>query len=349
MAGNQKPSVAGIPVAVLRWGFLVFAAASLVGFLATFLIAQDWGESLRGFTRFNLIWALPAAGLTLADWFGGALRIKALLGPQENDIPFLRCMQINVASTAMAYLTPSGAGGGPATIYGLSRRGLTFGRAVALNAVSFLSNVIFLSIAGLIAWASGLGGQIAEVRLPVANLSANALFRWSAWAFATGVAVVVLLTVLPGLARALIRRILGPEHPRIERVLHHFDELHEGLTTYWRSGKLMFLGAILTGVIHFGARFTLGWVVLRGFVPDAPFVQILLLHILIQYLLFVMPTPSGAGIGEVIVAVVMSPFLAPGLLVPYIAVWRVFLTYSSVTAGSSVMLSWLGAEALTDR
>jgi uncharacterized protein (TIRG00374 family) len=157
--------------------------------------------------------------------------------------------------------------------------------------------------------------------------------------------MIILLAVLPGLDRALIRRFMGPDHPRIERVLTHFDELHDGLVTYWRSGKLVFVAAILSGFIHFGARFALGWVVLKGFVPDAPFIEVILLHILVQYLLFVMPTPSGAGIGEVIVAVVMTPFLTAGLLVPYIAVWRVFLTYGSVAVGGSVMLGWLGSEA----
>lgn len=344
----SKPTVAGIPMPVLRWGFIVFAGASVIGFLATFLIAQDWGASLRGFTRFNLIWALPAAGLTLLDWFGAGLRIKALVGPHENEVSLFRCTEIGVASTSMAYLTPSGAGGGPATIYGLVRHGLSFGRSAALNAVSFMSNVIFLSLAGLLAWASGLGGRMADIRLPVANLSAGGLFKWSAWAFASAVTMIIVLALLPDLARGIIRRFMGADHPRIERVLHHFDELHDGLVSYWRAGKLLFLAAILSGFVHFGARFVLGWVVVRGFVPDAPFIEVVLLHILIQYLFFVMPTPSAAGVGEVITAVVMTPFLSPGLLVPYLAVWRVFLTYITVGVGGSVMLRWLSAQAIAD-
>lgn len=337
-----------MPVAVLRWGLIVFAVASVVGFLAAFLIAQDWGESLRGFTRFNLIWAVPAAGLTMLDWLGAGLRIRALVGPQENDVSLVRCVQIGVASTSMAYLTPSGAGGGPATIYGLVRHGLSFGRAAALNAVSFMSNVIFLSLAGLLAWASGLGGRMADIRLPVGNLSAGAIFRWSAWAFAGAVTMIIVLAVLPDVARGVIRRFMGSDHPRIERVLHHFDELHEGLVSYWKSGKLLFLAAILSGFVHFGARFVLGWVVVRGFVPEAPFIEIVLLHILIQYLFFIMPTPSAAGVGEVITAVVMIPFLPNALLVPYLAVWRVFLNYITVTVGGTVMLGWLSTEAVAN-
>ncbi len=339
-----KPTLAGIPVSVLRWGFIIFTAASVAGFLVAFLISEDWETELLALQRFNPLWFVPAAGLMLLDWLGAGLRLKALIGPHEERLSLFRCTQVGVAGTAMAYLTPSGAGGGPANIYGLARSGLSLGRSAAVNAVSFLSNVIFLSLAGLIAWAAGFGGEMADIRLPVGNLSALSLFKWTAWGFAGAVGIIVVLALLPNLARGLIRRVLGPEHPRIERVLHHFDELHEGLVVYWRSGKLLFVAAILSGIVHFGSRFVLGWVVLKGFTPQAPFVEVAMLHIMIQYLLFMMPTPGGAGVGEVIAAVVMSPFLSPGLLIPYTAVWRVFLTYGSVAAGGGLMLAWLGAD-----
>jgi uncharacterized membrane protein YbhN (UPF0104 family) len=224
------------------------------------------------------------------------------------------------------------------------RQGVSFGRAAAVNAMSFLSNVIFLSLAGLVAWALGATGTVAEIRLPIANLSAAALFRWSAWLFAIGVVVIVGLALLPGVARSAIRRTMGSEHPRIARVLHQFDEIHVGIVAYWKSGKLNFVLAVLSGVIHFGSRFVLGYVVLRGFVVEAPFREVMLLHIVVQYLLFVIPVPSGAGIGEVIVAAIMAPFLTPGLIVPYTAVWRFFNNYVTVGVGGGLILAWLGKD-----
>ncbi len=344
MQGKRPARIVGLPVSAVRWGLILFAGASVLGFVFAFLFTEDWGQELASLQRFNPIWFLPAAGLSLLDWLGSGLRFKALVGPHESRLSYFKCAQIGVTSTAMGYLTPSSTGSGPTTIYGLMRQGLTFGRAAAVNTVSYLSNVVFLSLAGLIAWALGAGGKIADIRLPVAGLSAAALFRWSAWLFGLGVAAVVLLVLLPNLARRVIRRLMGAEHPRIERVLFQFDEMHEGVVAYWRSGKLLFLAAVLSGLIHFGSRFVLGYVVLRGFVLEAPFVEVILLHIVIQYLLFVVPTPSGAGIGEIITAAVMSPFLSPGLVLPYTAVWRLFLNYGTVTVGGSMLMGWLGAD-----
>lgn len=344
MEGKRPARIVGIPVSAVRWGLILFAGASVLGFFFAFLFSQDWGQELTSLQRFNPIWFLPAAGLSLLDWLGSGLRLKVLVGPHESRVSYLKCAQIGVTSTAIGYLTPSSTGSGPATIYGLMRQGLSFGRAAAVNTVSYLSNVVFLSLAGLIAWALGAGGKIADIRLPVAGLSAAALFRWSAWLFGLGVTAVVVLVLLPNVARSVIRRFMGAEHPRIERVLFQFDEMHEGVVAYWRSGKLLFLAAVLSGLVHFGSRFVLGYVVLRGFVLEAPFVEVVLLHIVIQYLLFVVPTPSGAGIGEIIAAAVMSPFLSPGLVLPYTAVWRLFLNYGTVTVGGSLIMTWLGAD-----
>lgn len=344
MEAKRRATVVGIPVSALRWGLVVFVAASLLGFVFAFLFSQNWAQELASLQRFNPVWFLPAAALTVVSWLGGGLRIKTLIGAHRSELAYLKCTQISMASTAMGYLTPSSTGASPATIYGLMRQGLSFGRAAAVNAVSYLANIIFLSLTGLAAWALGAGDAMADVRLPVAGLSAATLFTWSAWLFAAGVALVVSLALVPNVARGMIRRLMGPEHPRIDRVLYQFDELHEGVVAYWRSGKLMFLAAVLTGVLHFGSRFVLGYVVLRGFVAEAPFVDVVMLHIVIQYLLFVMPTPSGAGVGEIVTAAVMSPFLTPALLLPYTAVWRIFLTYGTVTVGGSLLMGWLGAD-----
>ncbi len=342
---NKGPArVVGIPVSALRWGLIVFTGASILGFLVAFIFSENWAQDFASLNRFNPVWFLPAAGLMVVSWLGGGVRIKALLGAHQSELRYLKCVQISVASTALSYLTPSSTGSGPATIYGLMRQGLSFGRAAAINTMSFLANIIFLSLAGLLAWVFGAGEAVADIRLPIAGLSAAALFRWSAWIFGTGVALVVLLALLPNVARKMIRRMMGPDHPRIERVLYQFDEMHDGIVAYWRSGQLAFIIAILSGVVHFGSRFLLGYVVLRGFVVEAPFLEVILLHIFIQYLLFVMPTPSGAGIGEIITAAVMSPFLTPGLLLPYTVVWRIFLNYGTVLVGGGLVMGWLGAD-----
>lgn len=326
---------------LLRWGLAVFALVSLAGFSFAFMITQNWEASFQALVRVRPLWLLPALGVPVLDWLGGGLRLKVLLAPVGERLRLFACTQIAAVTTATAWLTPSGAGGGPAQIYGLTRNGVPLGRAGAVNAATFLSNLTFLALAGLTAWAAGAGRDIEHIVLPVGRLSAGILFQWCAWGMAVAVLVILLLAFLPGVLSRLARRLFR-RSPRLDRWLLHLDELRLGILTYVWSGKTAFVGGVLAASLHFGSRIVLGWILLRGFGVDAPFWHIVVLHTMIQFLLVFTPTPGGAGIGEVLTPVVMAPFLDGTLLVAYTALWRFFMTYIPVAVGAGLLLTWLG-------
>lgn len=335
-SGGEPP----VSPAVLSWGITVFVAATVVGFSALFLITQDLGASLAGFRRFQLVWALPCLAFATFDWFGGGLRVWLLLRPLGIRLPYRRCVLISGTTAGFAYLTPSGAGGGPAHLYGLVRSGVSVGKAAASNFASLLVNLTFLSTAGLSAWALGAASGLAEVRIPVANLSADVLFQWTASAFAGAAAVVIVFAVNPRPARAAILRLFGSGR-RVRTVLRWLHELHESLIVYGKRGKTYLFLAVLAGAFHFGGRFLLGWGVLRGFGIEAGFWNVVTLHVLLQFLLYFMPTPGATGIGEILAPALMSAYLPSTLLVAYTAVWRFFLTYLTVGVGSGLLLKWI--------
>ena len=161
-----------LPPGAVRLGVTVFLVATLLGFGALFLITQDLRGSLQGFGNFDIRWAVPALALASMDWFGSGLRIWLLTRPLGIRLPYWKCAQIGGVSAALAYLTPSGTGGGPALLYGLVRSGVSLGRTVATNFASVIVNLTFLSLAGFGAWFFGAAGAIEDIQLPVANISA---------------------------------------------------------------------------------------------------------------------------------------------------------------------------------
>jgi uncharacterized protein (TIRG00374 family) len=333
-----------LPAGAVRAGITVFVIATVMGFGALFLITHDLRGSIDGFRTFDVRWALPALALASMDWFGSGLRIWLLTRPLGIRLSYWRCAQIGGVSSALAYLTPSGTGGGAALLYGLVRSGVSLGRTVATNFASVIVNLTFLSLAGFAAWFFGAAGAIEDIRLPVANISAATLFEWAALGFAGVGVAVILLAAAPRLPRLLLLRLFGPS-VRVRQVLKVLQELHGSLIIYARTGKLALFLAVLSNVLQFGARFVLGWVVLRGFGVDASFWNVVTLHILLQFLLYFMPTPSGSGIGEMLAPALMSPFLADSLLVAYTAVWRFFLNYVTIITGGSLFVRWIGEDA----
>lgn len=342
MSGADQQTGLQIPPGALRVGIFVFVAASLAGFAALFVITQDLTASLEGFRRFDLAWAIPCVLLASLDWFGGGLRLWLLTQPLKFEMPYLKCVTTSGATAALASLTPSGTGGGPAQLYGLVRHGASLGRALACNFASVTVNLLFLSAAGLGAWFFGASSGLEGIRLP-AGVSAAALFEWSALAFGVIASVVLLIGLSPRWPRKVVLRLFGRSH-RVRKILRFLQELHGSIVIYARRGKLIMLLAVLLDVIPFGARFALGWAVLAGFGVEAPFWNVFMLHALLHFLLYFMPTPGGTGIGEILAPAFMAPFLPSHLLVAYTAVWRFFLTYLTVLVGGAVLFRWMNRD-----
>lgn len=340
---SGRGAVLGLPPGALRVGLMGFVVASLLGFAALFIHSQDVSASIAGFRRFHLAWALPCLAFASLDWFGGGVRVWLLLRPLEIRVSYWDCVKISGATAGLAYLTPSGVGGGPAHLYGLVRDGVAVGKAAASNFASLLVNLLFLTAAGLGAWFFGASATIEEVQLPVGQLSAATLFEWTVSAFAVVVALLVLFGLNPRPLRGWVLRLFGSGR-RVRTVLRWMHELHGSLIIYVRKGKIALLLATLSGALHFGGRFLLGWGVLRGFGIEAGFWNVVTIHVLLQFLLIFMPTPGGSGVGEILAPALMSPYLPASLLLAYTAVWRFFLTWLTAAAGGGLLVHWVGQD-----
>ncbi|MEE8486727.1 MAG: lysylphosphatidylglycerol synthase transmembrane domain-containing protein [Gemmatimonadota bacterium] len=343
MPTAQRQPELRLPPGAIRLGAIAFVAASVAGFGALFLITQDIQGSLAGFRQFDLRWAIPCLVLAVLDWVGGGLRLWLLVLPLKFEVSFRKCVPIAGATAALASLTPSGTGGGPAQLYGLVRGGASLGRALAGNFASVIVNLIFLSLAGLGAWYFGAASALEGIDLPVIGVSAASLFEWAALAFGVIASLILLFALSPRWPRAVVLSLFG-RTPKVRKALRFLQELHGSIIIYARRGKKFIFLAVLADVIPFGARFAMGYAVLRGFGVEAPFWNVFMLHALLHFLLYFMPTPGGAGIGEILAPALMSPFLPDQLLVAYTAVWRFFLTYLTVLAGGAVLFRWLQAD-----
>jgi uncharacterized protein (TIRG00374 family) len=332
-----------LPPGAIRVGMTAFATASIMGLVVLFLITHDVRGSLDGFRQFRPIWILPALGLAAVDWFGGGLRLWILTRPLGIQIGYPKCVKTSAATAALAYLTPSGTGGGPAQLYGLVRHGASLGRSVATNFASVTVNLLFLSLAGFGAWFFGAAESIEGIRLPVANVDAATLFKWCAVGFGTIATIVLAIAFSPRLPRQLAVRFFGTG-PRVRSALRFFQELHGAIRIYGARGKLALISATLVNILPFGARFVMGWAVLRGFGIDAGFWNVVTLHVMLHFLLYFMPTPGGSGVAEVLAPAVMSSFLPASLLVAYTVLWRFFLAYVTIIVGGVILFRWLEAD-----
>lgn len=342
---------------LLRRGLELFALISLLGFGGMML----YGNNLRKFLEamVSLKWGWVFVGVLLAshDWWGGGLRAWVMARQVYPKASLKGCVVAGGMATWAAYLTPSQTGSGPMLIYTMNRYGIPLPEAMISALMTFVATVLFFTVAGPLAVFLGAGQSLAAHGVLGRTITLNDLFRMSLGGF-IGVGILILLLIsFPGLARRLARSLVrllkrrGSEKlvSRVVAIEDGIDRAHHALVGFTRGRGWIALaaGVLLTGAAQ-ANRLLAGYVVLRMLDIHAPFVDVLLLQTLIVFLLYFAPTPGGSGLAEILSAAVMSIYVPRELTPSYILLWRIVVSYLTVTTGSFVFWKWLkGAESGT--
>lgn len=335
---------------VLVRGFEIFVAASLVGFGAVLLYGNNLDAFLEGLARVRWGWVLAGVVLASMDWIGGGLRLW-VVARQLMPRPSLKGMIMAGGMSAWAaYITPLQSGAAPMMMYTMRRYGIPLPVAATCALMGFVGTVGFFALAGPIAIVAGAGRSLGE-HGDVLGLSLYDLFLGSLTIFAGIGVLLVLVMVFPRLVRRLLQRLaarVARRRPslvaRLEAIDRGLDEAHGHLVTLnsvrgWASVAAC---TLLSGPSH-ANKLLAGYVTLRALGIEAAFVDVLLLQTFITFLLYFAPTPGASGIAEVTSAAVMATYVAAEQLPLYTLIWRLILSWYTVTFGFIVFTRWVRA------
>jgi uncharacterized protein (TIRG00374 family) len=334
---------------LLRRGLEIFAVISLVVFVAVLLYGNNLGQFVTAMVNLRWQWVLLGVVIASLDWFGGGLRLY-VLARHVHPATTLRGAVLSAGLNAYATLiTPSQAGGGPLGIYTLKRYGTPIPEGMVATFMSFVATILFFAVAGPTVVFFGAGESLEEHGiLGVTNL--NTLFRLSLGGFISVGVVMLAVIVFPGVARRLVlAAVRWLEHrgnPRLAGLVSGLNEgvdrAHEAMVAFFRGRGWLSLasGVILTGPT-LANKLLAGYIVLRALDIPAPFVEVVMLQTLIIFLLYFAPTPGGSGLAEVLSGAVMSIYVPRELTPSYVLLWRIYVAYLTVGAGSFVFWRWL--------
>jgi uncharacterized protein (TIRG00374 family) len=343
---------------LLRRGLEVFAAISLVVFVAILF----YGNNLELFidASLSLKWGWVVLGVALAslDWFGGGIRLWVLARHVYPKSSFWGCVVAAGLNSWGGYLTPSQTGGGPVMIYAMKRAGIPLPESMISALMSFVATVVFFAVAGPVAVFLGAGQSLEQHGVLGRAVTLNDLFRFSLGGFVTIGVIMLLLIAFPGVARRIARRVMkwlethGSARlaKRIEDAPAGIDRAHESIVAFFRGrGWISLAAAVVLTAAAQANRLLAGYIVLRALNIPAPFVDVILLQTLIVFLLYFAPTPGGSGIAEILSAAVMSIYVPRELTPSYVLLWRVLISYLTVASGSYVFWRFLkGFEGRSD-
>lgn len=319
----------------LAWLALALLGAMLVPALL------GGSELLPRLQRFAPSLMLTLLGMILLCWVINAIRLRLLLGQQGARLGRLRSLGV-VMATEFAICTTPGGSGGPLTLMALlARDRIGPARSGAVFAMDQLNDLVFffcatLAIAGYALFHS-LGRSQESMLLGSALLLCTAL-----------AGVIGLLRYRRTVMRVngrLLRR-LGMSRQRKRRWARKLLRFIDALAQTWRLPKRTLTLVFTLTCAHWGLRYSVLYLVLRGLGVDLAWIPSFLVQMLSlsagQFSLL----PGGAGAAELTSASLLTPLVGSSTAAAAILIWRAVTYYFYLLAGGPVFVCLLARPLL---
>jgi hypothetical protein len=346
-------------------------------------IHSQQADLAQGFADVRPGWLLVAAVLALQEGVFGGLRVW-VLGRVLS--PALRVRTAIISEFVLMFVagvTPGQAGAPPSQVAVLVHGGMRFVDVATAELLTAACTITFFLASAVLVYslrASGLlvvsGGAEIDVLLgfsvAVFGGALVALFLAAAYPPLLKGLIRLLAVPLGALFRAALRllaaaprfaelatRTLARRGAAEARLLRSVDEFHEGFRIYLRRGKRAYLTAQLLTFGFFCSRFAVAYFLLLGLgIPTTPktfvtigppVVQVVIVQALLNFALYLSPTPGASGIAEAGSTALMSPWVSGVYALPYLVLWRVLALFLCMFVGGLYVFRYLGTDVLEER
>jgi uncharacterized protein (TIRG00374 family) len=319
-----------------------FALLTIAGLGAIFFVTG--GDAVGALRHVSPGFIILACVTAVLDLIIGAYRYQIFLTRIKPGSPFSLPIRADLANRFVGAVTPSQTGGGPGQIFILFKGGIPIPDALSFLAINFLSTMVFFLISG--------GFTAYMFRGDFASGTVVLLVRYGFVAFASMGLFVFVALLRPDLiersCRALVTRLgagrtglAGALHRAATLVVDNIGQYRSACTRFIREAPLLLVWSFVITVVLYVNKFTVAYFVLRGLGASAPYLQVLAIQALLQFVLYIAPTPGASGIAEVTTAALMARFMDPALLGVFTTVFRFFLQYLPAAVGCVVLIAAL--------
>ncbi len=329
----------------IRRGLTLFVAISVAGVMGVFFYTTSLADLPQLLRRLSPGWLVLCLVVPpLADWLISGLRMYLFSTAIAPELSFLACARTCAVGAFMGAATPSQTGGGVAQIYVLVKEGATAGKALGILHMTFLATLIYYFFAAIALWGASAAGAVPGITTSVPFIIAVVLFG--------GLSLLLLVAVAhPVGARAWLRRVTSwLERWRLPtciacRINDTFAESGDTVRSLASEHKLRFAISVGLSVAIFGNKYFAAYLAARALGLSPPLLELLIVQVFINVLIYFFPTPGGSGGAEVGGAVLMSGLVAGHLLGPFTVLWRSATVHLSVIVGGTILMRHLRRDA----
>jgi uncharacterized membrane protein YbhN (UPF0104 family) len=282
-----------------------------------------------------------------------------------------------------AGVTPGQAGAAPSQVAVLVHGGMRLVDVATASLLTGACTMVFFLASALLVFILRATGNFAIA----GGTEVDYLLGLSVTVFGSGLLALVLCAAYPPLLKGLLRalavpfgaiargvlralaaiawrrpwaeRQLAKPGALCERLVLSVDDFHEGFRIYLQRGKGAYLAAQLLTFGFFCSRFAVAYFILLGLgVPTTPstfvtigppVVQVVLVQALLNFALYLSPTPGASGIAEAGSNHLMSPWVSGPYELPYLVLWRILALFLCMFVGGVYVFRYLGTDVLEEQ
>jgi len=357
--------------------------------LATFAVLIYRGVESKeaslsaGFAHLQPGWLLVAAVFALQEGVFGGLRIFVLGRVLSTELRARTAIISEFVLMFCAGVTPGQAGAPPSQVAVLVNGGMRFVDVATASLLTAACTITFFLVSALVIFVLRATGHF----VVGGGAEIDYLLGLSVAVFGSGLVALVLCAAYPPILKGVIRVLAGPAgvlvravlrlatrsgrlRPWAEgqlakpralrgRFLHSIDDFHEGFRIYLARGKRAYAVAQLLTFGFFCSRFAVAYFILLGLgIPTTPrtfvtvgppIVQVVLVQALLNFALYLSPTPGASGIAEAGSTALMGPWVSGVYELPYLVLWRIIALFLCMFVGGIYVFRYLGTDVLEER
>ena len=328
-------------------------------------------------------WLLVAAVLALQEGVCGGLRIFVLGRVLSTELRARTAIISEFVLMFCAGVTPGQAGAPPSQVAVLVHGGMRFVDVATASLLTAACTITFFLVSALVIFVLRTTGHL----VVSGGAQVDYLLGLSVVVFGAGLIALVLCAAYPPLLKGVIRVLAVPAGALARLVLQALarvgrtrswaeaqlakpgalrdrlvlsvDDFHEGFLVYLRRGKRAYALAQLLTFGFFCSRFAVAYFILLGLgIPTTPrtfvtvgppIVQVVLIQALLNFALYLSPTPGASGIAEAGSNALMAPWVSGPHELPYLVLWRILALFLCMFVGGIYVFRYLGTDVLEAR
>jgi hypothetical protein len=346
-------------------------------------IASKQADLAAGFANVKPLWLVVAAFFALQEGVCGGLRIYVLGRVLSKELRVRTAVISEFVLMFCAGVTPGQAGAPPSQVAVLVHGGMRFVDVATASLLTAACTITFFLASALLIYILRATGNLVIASGP----SVDYLLGLSVVVFGAGLVGLVLCAAYPPLLKGILRVLAVPAGALYRVFLHlaarvarlrtwaegqlqkpgamqarfmrSVDDFHEGFRIYLKRGKKAYLLAQLLTFGFFCSRFAVAYFILLGLgVPTTPqtfvtigppIVQVVLVQALLNFALYLSPTPGASGIAEAGSNALMAPWVRGVYELPYLVLWRILALFLCMFVGGIYVFRYLGTDVLEAR